>query len=295
MQYRSELVTWLFFVIESTSLILHHNITKLDHALRAWSIRIRNTSSSRFWLHPTPNTLKKVKTFHYKLYSLERLFGQAMSHPIVSLLTVSNLKFGSRPQVALISLITPAPSLMSPTSVCSAAISDEQSNSMIAGCRTHSAVSITPSRQASASSTDEHRLNSLHAVRSTRPLCDLTTQLRYLPPLYHHKIHQCSPWPILMVVISLYSLPAFFCCPAGTAQSKGVKSSTEIQINFWNRHFHNILWVFSYEIKELLCKCLFSVMRSLVFYASYTDDFHPQSLPSTMQLKRLLVCDQSSL
>jgi hypothetical protein len=30
---------------------------------------------------------------------------------------------------------------------------------------------------------------------------------------------------------------------------------------------------------------------SLVFYASYRDDFHPQTLPSTMQLKRLLMCD----
>jgi hypothetical protein len=30
---------------------------------------------------------------------------------------------------------------------------------------------------------------------------------------------------------------------------------------------------------------------SLVFYASYTYDFHPQTLPSMMQLKRLLVCN----
>jgi hypothetical protein len=30
---------------------------------------------------------------------------------------------------------------------------------------------------------------------------------------------------------------------------------------------------------------------SLMFYASCTDDFHPQTLPSTIQLKRLLICD----
>jgi hypothetical protein len=30
---------------------------------------------------------------------------------------------------------------------------------------------------------------------------------------------------------------------------------------------------------------------SLMFYASCTDGFHLQTLPSKMQLKRLLVCD----
>jgi hypothetical protein len=36
--------------------------------------------------------------------------------------------------------------------------------------------------------------------------------------------------------------------------------------NFWNRYLHNILWGFSHEIKELLCKCLFSVMCYLVCF-----------------------------
>jgi hypothetical protein len=52
----------------------------------------------------------------------------------------------------------------------------------------------------------------------------------------------------------------------GNAQSKVLNSGTEIQIDFWNRHLQKKLWGFSLEIKELSCKCLFSVMRYLMYF-----------------------------
>jgi hypothetical protein len=52
----------------------------------------------------------------------------------------------------------------------------------------------------------------------------------------------------------------------GIARSKGLDTDIEIQIDFWNRHLHNILWIFSHEIKELLCKCLFSIMCYLMCF-----------------------------
>jgi hypothetical protein len=58
---------------------------------------------------------------------------------------------------------------------------------------------------------------------------------------------------------------------AGTAQSEGLDSVADIQIDFWNMHLHNILWGFPHEIKELLCKFFFIDMcRLYIFIMTFT-------------------------
>jgi hypothetical protein len=59
---------------------------------------------------------------------------------------------------------------------------------------------------------------------------------------------------------------------ADTARSE---SSVDIQIDLWNRHMtNNNVWVFSHEIKEMICILLFIIIYRVlhvhrVFHASY--------------------------
>jgi hypothetical protein len=63
-------------------------------------------------------------------------------------------------------------------------------------------------------------------------------------------IHYCARCGILDVIHEILVLVPIR-SRAGTAQSKGLlDSGTEIQINFWTRHLHNILWFFLMKLKN---------------------------------------------